>query len=264
MVRIGRKPSHIRPALLQLLQHGGGRALARRHPHLHQHQRQDHRQVADAVDGEAVPLPNRPDHQPRQRRPHQPRQIDHRGVQRNRVLQILLVVDHLHQERLPSRHIEGIDHPLKDAQRQNLVDRDHLRQRQRRQPQRLHRRQHLRPDQQVAPVQPIHQHPGKRRQHKGGNLPGEADQSQHQRRARQPIDQPARRHPCHPRANQRYALTREEEPEVTVPQSAPGVRESARCGGGRGFGQFRHVRLFGCGTELIVCEAPIVKLSRKE
>ena len=104
------------------------------------------------------------------------------------------------------------------------MNRDHARQRQRGQRQRLHARQRLGPHQKLASVEAVDPDAGKRRQHKCGNLSRESDQSQQQRRPRQPVDQPTGGDPRHPGANQRDALPGKEQPEVAVTQRAPRVR----------------------------------------
>ena len=91
---------------------------------------------------------------------------------------------------------------------------------------RLHHGQRLRPHQHLAPVDAVDDDARKRRQQKRGNLAGEADRAQQQRRLGQPVDEPRRGHARHPRADQRDALPAEEEPEVAMAQRAPGVRQA--------------------------------------
>ena len=59
-----------------------------------------------------------------------------------------------------------------------------------------------------------------RAQEEHGCLRAEADQAQQRRRAGQPVDQPARRQPRHPRADQRNRLSGEEQPVIAGVESA--------------------------------------------
>src|SRR5205814_3921518 len=54
------------------------------------------------------------------------------------------------------------------------------------------------------------------REHEGGNRPGQADESQVERRAGQIVDQPAEGHHLHPATDRRDALAEEGEPEVSI------------------------------------------------
>lgn len=133
---------------------------------MHSQQRGNHRHVADPIDQKAEPFAHRRDDDPRNRRPDQPRPIHHRRIQRNRVRQVRAVVHHLDHERLPRRHIEGIDHALKKHQRDHVPNLNHARERQRRQRQRLHHRKRLRRHQRFVPVPAIHPYARQRRQKK--------------------------------------------------------------------------------------------------
>ena len=158
-----------------------------------------------------------------QRRADQARHVHHRRVDGDGVLQVALVVHHLHHEGLAAGHIEGIDAALHHAQRQQQGMVMWPRERQRGQRQRLDHGEGLRPHQHLAAVEPVHPYAGEGRQQKGGNLPGKADRAQQQRRTGEPVDQPAGGHARHPRADERDGLPAEEEPEVAMAQRPPGV-----------------------------------------
>ena len=87
--------------------------------------------------------------------------------------------------------------------------------------QRLQTRQRLSPHQHVPPVQPVNPDAGKRREEESWNLAGKADEAQKQCGAGEPIHQPTGCDAGHPGANQRYALTGKEQPEIAVLQGAP-------------------------------------------
>ncbi len=195
---------------------------------MHQDQRQNYRTVAEAVDEEAISFTDRGNHNARQRWSNQPGPIHHRRVERDRVPKILFVLYHLHKERLPSRHIECVNQPLQYTQRDDLVDRNQLRQRQPCQRQRLQPSQSLSPYKQPSAVHPFNQNARERRKHEGQDLPGKSHHPEQHRRVRQPPHQPARRQPRHPRANQRDTLPGNKQFEVAVLQRPPGMRESAR------------------------------------
>ena len=86
-------------------------------------------------------------------------------------------------------------------------------------------------EQDPAPVVPIHEHAGKRRDDERRDLSGESGDAEQQLRSGQPVDQPARRHARDPRADEGNALTAEEEAEVAMLQ---GARQAPR-GRGHGF-----------------------------
>ena len=58
---------------------------------------------------------------------------------------------------------------------------------------------------------------------KGGDLAGETDCAQQQSRSREAVDEPGGGDAGHPRADEGDALAAEEETEVAMAESAPGV-----------------------------------------
>jgi hypothetical protein len=116
--------------------------------------------------------------------------------------------------------------PCITLKRQQPGNRNPARKRQRGQRQRLDHRQGLGPHQHLPAVEPVHPYAGKGRQKKGGNLSCKADRAQQQRRAGQPVDQPAGGHARHPRADHRDALPAKEKPEVAMAQRPPRMRDA--------------------------------------
>ena len=97
----------------------------------HQQQRCDHREVANSIDQETPAFAESSNHYSRNRWSDEPRAICHRRIDRDRVAQVAPVFDHLHQKRLPPRHVEGIDQSLKGGESNDLPQVDHVRQRKR-------------------------------------------------------------------------------------------------------------------------------------
>ena len=97
---------------------------------------------------------------------------------------------------------------------------------------RLQHREHLRDDQDAMPVPAVDEHAGERREHERRDLAAEADDAEQQRRAGEPIDQPARGNARDPGADQRDALSAEEEAVVSGAERAEQVGHLC-CGRGR-------------------------------
>ena len=73
------------------------------------------------------------------------------------------VLDHLHHERLPPRHVERVDDALHHAETKNPLNRDVVGERKRGQCQRLNHGQRLRPHQHLPAVEPVNPHAGEGR-----------------------------------------------------------------------------------------------------
>ena len=97
-------------------------AARQRRPQPHRQQRKDHRDVADAVDQKAPAFADGADDHARDRRADQPRGVDHRRVERDRVRQVLAPLHHLDHERLARRHVEGVDQSLHQRERDDVPD----------------------------------------------------------------------------------------------------------------------------------------------
>ena len=121
----------------------------------HDEQRRDHREIADAVDEEAPALADRGDHQTGDRRTDQARAVVHRRVDRDGVAEIIAIVHHLHEKRLPAGHVERVDQPLQRAERDDFPERDQMREGQRRERERLDRASRLRPHQQLPAIEAL-------------------------------------------------------------------------------------------------------------
>ena len=79
----------------------------------HGHQRRDHGDITDPIQQKAPPDPQPPDEQPGDRRPDQAGAVHHRGIQRDRVCQVLPIGHHFDKKRLPPGDVQGVDCPLK-------------------------------------------------------------------------------------------------------------------------------------------------------
>ena len=101
-----------------------------------------------------------------------------------------------------------------------IGDRDDPGQRQHGQRQRLQHREHLGDDQHPVPVPAVHEDAGDGREEQRRDLAAEPHDAEQQRRAGQPVDEPARRDAGDPGADEREALPGEEQPVVPVPERA--------------------------------------------
>ena len=167
--------------------------------------------------------------------PDQAGAVDQRRVQGDGVGQVFLALDHLDEERLPRRHVEGVDQRPGTRLRATTcqmvggarfaAEGDH------RQQGRLDQRQYLRDDEEAVAVPAIDEDAGERSQEEGRHLAGEADQAEQEGRVRaaEAEDEPAGGDARHPGADQRDALADEEQPVVAVGQGPPQRSEYRPC-----------------------------------
>ncbi len=206
---------------------------------VHQQQRDNHGDITEAVDEEAITLAKGGDDDAGQRGADEPRSIHHRRVERDGVAQVGAVLHHLHHEGLPRGHIEGVDRALEQAERDDLSHGNSSAQRQCGQPEGLDHRQNLSDDQGAMTVQTIDPDARERPDEQERNLQREAGNTEQERRMREPVDQPGGGDARHPGTDQRDALSAEEEAVVAVAQSAH--RKLPRR-------DFRSCRGYGIGT----------------
>src|SRR5579863_6793916 len=74
----------------------------------HCQQRSNDREIAKAIDQEAISLASRRNNYASDRWPEKPGGIHHGRVERDGIAQISAVLDHLDHKSLPSRHIDRI------------------------------------------------------------------------------------------------------------------------------------------------------------
>ena len=216
----GRRLHDVVPAFAQLDQDvalDAGPVIGRE---AHRQQAPDDRDVAHAVDQEAVAFAHGGHHRAGNRRAHQARGVEVRRVERDGVAEIGAVVDHAHDEGLAGGDLDRADDALEQRQADDPLDVDVPAQRERRHGQRLHHRQPLGRDQHLAAIPAIEPHPGDGRQHERGRHAGEAHQAEQELRIRQAVDQPRRGQPRHPRADERDALADEEQTVVARAERA--------------------------------------------
>ncbi len=75
------------------------------------------------------PSPKAPITKPADGRADQTRSICHRGVDGDGVTEVVTIIDHLYEEGLPSRHIEGINYALHNGESDNFPEVDDVCQR---------------------------------------------------------------------------------------------------------------------------------------
>ena len=197
---------------------GGRWALVGGQPH--RQQPPDHRDIAEAVDQEAVALADRGHQAAGDGRAEQPRAVEVRRVQRDGVTQVGAVVDHPHHERLPGGNLDRVDDALEHRQPDDPRHVDVAAQGQGRQRQRLRHRQHLGGDEHLVAIPAVEPDPGQRRQDERRRLTGKTHQAEQERRIGEPVDQPRRGQPGHPRADERDPLADEEQPVVAGAERA--------------------------------------------
>ena len=96
---------------------------------------------------------------------------------------------------------------------------EHAREGQRGQRERQHHGQGLREEHQAVALDPVNQCSREGRDEQTGNLPGEGDDAQPDRRPGQAINEPGNRHLLHPGAEDRNPLPEEIEAEVAMSQA---------------------------------------------
>ncbi len=85
--------------------------------------RGDDGEVADSVDEEAPAFAIERDDHAGERGADEARNIDDGRVERDRVAEVALVIDHFDQKGLAAGHVEGIDQPLKHAEGEDVAQR---------------------------------------------------------------------------------------------------------------------------------------------
>jgi hypothetical protein len=175
--RIGGKPN----AYAELLNRMERRRRRFRFRNPHPEQRDDDGDVADAVDQEAPSFAGGRDQDASYGWSDQPCDIHHRRVERDRVPQVLPVLDHGEQERLAAGHVERIDNALDDAEGDDPVNRDGAGERQHGKRERLEHRHGLRHDEQAMTIPPVDVNARHRTEEKRWKLAREADDAKQQR-----------------------------------------------------------------------------------
>ncbi len=207
MLRTGAKPATYAEALSEPVDHAAVRRSRRRRRDAHGEQRRDHGDVADRVHEKADSLAEGADENARDRRPDEARCGHHRRVERDRVREILLALDHLDDERLARRHVEGVDGAENDGEHDEVPDLGGSRQDEDRESRRLKQRERLRDHDGAVAVPSVGEHAGEGGDEKRGNLPGETDDAEKERGMRQTVDEPDHRDLLHPRADEGNALS---------------------------------------------------------
>lgn len=197
-------------------------------PDLHEQERHEDCQEAQAVDEEADPLTAQTDEDPGQRRTDEPGAVEQGGVQRDGVSQVVLVLEHLHDERMPHRHVEGIHETEKEGEHEEMPDLDRPRQGEDGQDQGLQHGQDLGGYEKVVPVHAVRIDAGQGRHKQHGDLAGKPYDAQGHGGPGHPVHEPAHGGLLHPCADQGHTLAAEEKPVVPGSQgSQQGSRPAA-------------------------------------
>ena len=135
----------------------------------HPKQRSNHRKITQSIEEKTPAFPEYSDYHASDRGAYQPCAVGHRRVDGDGVTQIVAVHTiavsyHLDKERLPSGHVEGVDHALQGGESDDLPKSNDMGQRERGQRQRLDCRCRLCSDQELASIEPLYPDPRKRTQ----------------------------------------------------------------------------------------------------
>ena len=171
---------------------------------IHEHQRRDDGDVADAVDQEAITFTRfTPDRNDRTRNgwPDETCAVHHRGVQCDGVGKVGSILEHFNDESLTGGNVECIHDALKHGQSQDVPDVHVPAENQASQGKRLEHGQNLRHFQNRSAIPPVHPDSRKWGQQQSGYLSGETDHAEQQCGICQAIDEPARSDLSHPRAD---------------------------------------------------------------
>ncbi len=191
--------------------------------HVHQQQADDHRHIADGIYSEARSLANLGDQDCRYSRAHNARAVEHGRIERDGVHQVILA-NHVDKEGLAPWDVEGVHHAEQGCQDENVRYMDAVGEGKPGQDCCQNHGCGLSSNDQAVAVDPIHDSTAEGCQQKNGNLAGETDRAQQQRRFRQAVDEPRLGHALHPRTGEGDELPAEEKLEVTVTQGAQGHR----------------------------------------
>ncbi len=198
--------------------------------HAHQRQADDHGDVADRIGGKAPAFSNFRHQNSGDGWADDARAIEHRGIQRDGVHQILFA-DHVDEEGLTAGNVERVDHSKRSRQHEDVPHVDAPGQGEERQNAREDHGSGLSGDHQALAIDAVGGDTSERSGEENRNLAGKADAAQQQRGSRHAVDQPRLGHGLHPGADKRDELSAEEELKVAVAQGA------------QGHGPFRQARL---------------------
>ena len=192
---------------------------------LHQEQADDHRDERDRVHPEALGEPDRRDEHAADRRTDDPGGVEEHRVERDGV-DDLVAADHLDDERLASRVVEGVDEAEDRREHVDVPELDPVRGDEDGQDERLDHRRRL-GDQQHPPLrQAVDDHPGEEGEDRHRQELEGGDGAERERRVGEPQDEPRLPDRLHPGADERDELAEPEEPEVVVAQGVERTRHS--------------------------------------
>ena len=191
--------------------------------HLHEQQTGDDGDVAEAVQQEAPALADSREQHARDRRADGSRAVDDRRVEGDGVGEVFFA-DHLDDERLARRHVEGVDDAEQRGQGEHVPHLDAAGEDQRRENQRKDHRRGLRRDEDVTAVEAVGRRAAEGREKQDRDLARESGEAEKRRRTSQAVDQPRLCDLLHPRADERDELSGEEEAVVAVTKCAGETR----------------------------------------
>ena len=197
------KAEGVAKALFQLLEPVRVRGMRSGGFHAHHQQGDDQRQVGQRVEHEAPGLAGKGEHAAGDGRSDEARAVHDQRIERDRVGQVFLALDHFQQESAAARIGESVDRAEEQRDRKDVPHLDQAGEGERGEQQGLRQRQRLREHQQLAPVVAVHPHAGKRRHQQDRNLQGESGHAEHECGAGDAVHQPGDGDVLHPGAYHR-------------------------------------------------------------
>jgi CRISPR/Cas system endoribonuclease Cas6 (RAMP superfamily) len=138
---------------------------------------------------------------------------------------IWIIMAKPHSERLARGNIEGVHHPERRRQHEDVPDAHPAGEREGRQRESQQHGGRLGGDDQAVAAVAVGHDASRGRQQEHRNLGSKPGRAQQHRRSREPVNQPRLRHILHPGADEGDELAGKEEPEIAVLEGAQGRRK---------------------------------------
>ena len=142
-------------------------------------ERDEHRDERKRVEREADGLGGDGEEKAGERRPDDPRAIDEQRVQRDRIRQVLARLDHVNEERLAQRDVEGIRDPLPQGQQHEMPRLHDARGHDDRERDGLQRKQALRHVDRAPAIDAVGDDAGERAEEQDAGVAAERDDAEH-------------------------------------------------------------------------------------
>ena len=202
------------------------RLAYRRAREAHLLERQQRAEIAEAVGEEAERFAEGVNDEAADRRSYHARGVEERRVQRDGVADVLAPVHHVRDERVARRHLEGVEQPARQDERENYLIGNQIGEGQKSEGEGDAHTARLRAEDELAQVEPLDDRARERRKEENRQRGDEVHQPERAVRIREAEDEPAYRDAIHPQPRHRNHLGREEKPVVARVQRAQRLRET--------------------------------------